>query len=120
MPEMLTKNFSRKELSCPCCNECYMDRGMLASLQDLRDKWNNSLGINSAYRCAKHNATVGGKQASRHLVGDAVDISNHNMNAHEKYEFLKLLIQTGWTGIGLHRDFFHADKRPGLPIIWYY
>lgn len=120
MPDMLTKNFSRDELACPCCKACPMDKGMLVKLQLLRDKWNHPLSINSAYRCSVHNAKVGGKQASRHLSGDAVDISNHTMNAHEKYEFLKLLIDMGWTGIGLHRDFFHIDARPGVPIIWYY
>lgn len=120
MSEMLTKNFSRDELACPCCKACPMDKGMLVKLQELRDEWGGSLSVNSAYRCAKHNTNVGGKQASRHLNGDAIDISNHNMNAYEKYKFLKLLMDMGWTGIGLHKDFFHVDTRPGVPIIWYY
>lgn len=118
---MLTKNFSVKELACKCgCGQAPMDKGFLVKLQDLRDKWGKALEINSGYRCAKHNAAIGGAQSSRHLSGDAVDIDITDMSGSEKLEFLKLIISMGWTGIGLHRSFYHVDTRPGKQLLWFY
>jgi N-acetylneuraminic acid mutarotase len=44
------------------------------------DAWVADFGasriINSAYRTPSHNAAIGGAQASRHMLGDAVDLQN--------------------------------------------
>lgn len=120
MTTMLTKNFSKAELDCPCCGQAPMDKGFLIKLQELRDKWGKPLDINSGYRCPSHNTKVGGAQGSRHLLGDACDIGITDMGGGEKYDFLKLIMSLGWTGIGLHKQFYHVDTRPGKQIIWFY
>ncbi len=115
----LTKNFSAAELRCKCgCNLTRFSPGFLDALQALRDAMGVPLPINSACRCAAHNARVGGHARSLH-VGDkpahptggtcAVDIgfpSGHPQRDR--------LISTAWLmgwSIGLNSRFVHLDRR---------
>lgn len=43
-------------------------------LQPLRDAWGKPLYINSGYRCAELNASVGGVPSSQHRKGEAADV----------------------------------------------
>ena len=43
-------------------------------LQPLRDKWGESLFINSGYRCPQLNKEVGGVPTSQHCIGQASDV----------------------------------------------
>jgi hypothetical protein len=51
------------------------------------DMWRQLYGspriINSGYRDPVHNAAVGGKPASRHMFGDAVDLQNESGTQQE-------------------------------------
>ena len=64
------KNFLREELACPCCGRYTTDDTFLCKLQSLRCLA-GMLKVNSANRCYKHNAIVGGEKSSRHLCSDA-------------------------------------------------
>lgn len=120
MSTMLTKSFSKAELDCPCCGQAPMDKGFLVKLQELRDKWTKPIKINSGYRCPTHNTKVGGAATSRHMSGDACDIDISSMNGLEKREFLELILSMDWTGVGLHKSFYHVDTRPGRKVLWFY
>ena len=63
----------------------------------------------SAYRSKYHNAKVGGAVRSRHLFGDACDLSIVNK---DKMLLEKLALEQGFTGFGYYRTFLHIDRRP--------
>lgn len=77
-------------------------------LQVIRDLLGKPITINSGYRTAAHNASVGGKSDSQHLLGKAADIVIPGMTAHEVQAFLK-----NWNGgLGSYSNFTHVDIRP--------
>ena len=53
--DKLTKNFSVKEMQCPCCGECNMDEVYMKALQDVRTACAFGFKVNSAYRCGEYN-----------------------------------------------------------------
>ena len=119
----MTKNyFSRTEEWCPCCHS-----GGL--VQDFREKLNKAREIagipfvlNSAFRCAAHNAEVGGSETSSHLAGLAVDIRCND--SRSRWIIVDALKKAGFNRIGLSKkgNFIHVDddltKEPNL--IWLY
>lgn len=109
----LTKNFSRKEFQCKCgCKKIgsspkFMDG--VKKLQQIRDKLGVPLVINSAHRCPKHNAAVGGAPQSRHKFGDAFDVAVPKGLTVDKLAALARTV--GFTGIGRYykQNFVHMD-----------
>ena len=79
-------------------------------LERLRGLIGKPLIINSAYRDPIHNALVGGAPMSRHKVGDAFDLSLHNLN---RFELAEAAAELGFTGMGKYQTFLHIDTRPG-------
>ena len=72
----LTKDFSRSEFACKCgCGFDQIDPRVVDMCQVIRDKLGAPVRINSACRCAKHNAQVGGVKGSYHTKGLAADLS---------------------------------------------
>lgn len=60
-------------------------------LVDILDELREHFGpviINSGYRCPEHNAKIGGAKASRHVVGDAVDIVVDGVKTIDVYNYL--------------------------------
>ncbi len=107
----LTKNFSKKELQCPCCGKIEMNNELLQKLQSLRDEVGFSLTINSGFRCAKHNKEVGGSPNSQHLLGKAVDISIKGLNGEQRHLLLKSAFRLEFHGVGVYSNFLHLDLR---------
>ena len=68
-----------------------------------------SLKINSAYRDPETNKRIGGARKSRHLRGDAIDISVRGMSTQERKRLIESLIAAGFKGIGVYRTAIHAD-----------
>jgi uncharacterized protein YcbK (DUF882 family) len=116
----LSKNFTSDELKCSHCGKCEMEKEFVVLLQALRDAWGKPLTILSGYRCIEHNTKVGGAKNSQHVLGKAVDISIVNMDGLQKFKLLDLIYKTGFTGIGLHKQFFHVDNRQAIPCVWFY
>lgn len=71
----ITENFSLREFQCPCCHTVMLHPKLAASLQKLREAWGKPLTVTSGYRCARHNAEVGGVPNSRHMRGLAADVA---------------------------------------------
>ena len=71
----ITENFSLREFQCPCCHTVMLHPKLAASLQKLREAWGRPLTVTSGYRCARHNAEVGGVPNSRHMRGLAADVA---------------------------------------------
>lgn len=72
----LTKDFSRREFACKCgCGFDRIDPRVVNMAQKIRDTIGESVRINSACRCRKHNAAVGGVGESYHMDGTAADLS---------------------------------------------
>lgn len=70
-------HFSAVELRCPCCRvgADKMSPNMLQMAEEIRaENGNRPMNVSSAYRCAKHNADVGGVANSHHLYGQAMDV----------------------------------------------
>jgi uncharacterized protein YcbK (DUF882 family) len=84
-----------------------------------------SLGISSAYRSPSVNAAVGGARFSRHLQGDAGDISIEGWAAGDVRALIAACIWARFGGIGLGTNksgvatFLHVDLRT-VPTVWLY
>lgn len=75
------KWFSMNEFECHC--GCRMPDNARANIVALveqvldptRERYGKPVCVNSGYRCARHNAAVGGVANSQHLKGEAADIA---------------------------------------------
>ena len=115
--------FSEKELKCSCgCNAIDMEEKFLTMLNRARQIDGKPWKINSAYRCSKHNASVGGKKTSAHLHGCAVDISAPT--SARKFAIVSAAMQAGFNRIGVGSNFVHldSDTSAGHPanVLWTY
>jgi len=69
----LSAHFRAGEFACRHCGVYRIDTRLVDSLERLRGVI-GPVAVTSGYRCAVHNARVGGAQSSRHLISDAADI----------------------------------------------
>jgi uncharacterized protein YcbK (DUF882 family) len=67
------------------------------------------LNVNSWYRPAHINNRVGGAKNSRHLFGDAVDITSNYLSPSAIYKLLDKIHMDG--GLGRYYGFVHVDFR---------
>jgi hypothetical protein len=86
------------------------------ALEKLRAELRVPISITSGFRNFATNKAVGGATKSRHLVGDAADISIGN---HDRRKLLQAAINAGFRGIGLGKTFLHVDLRPAKTV-WPY
>lgn len=118
MSDMLSKNFSRKELDCNCGCGFIPTQETIDAIQSLRDAWKKPMTITSAARCKKYNGKIGGAEKSQHVEGTAIDVS---LPVEDRYSFVKLAMEQGWHGIGVAVSFIHLDRRPGKDAaVWTY
>jgi len=87
----LTENFNLKEFECPCCNRVMIHPRLVRILQLVREHLGRPVKINSGFRCDRHNNYIGGSEFSRHLIGEAVDVTV----VSDKYakEFIDMLME---------------------------
>lgn len=110
-------------LACPCCKRCELSPELMQMLDNAREIAGVPFGINSGFRCAAHNADVGGKPSSSHLGGYAVDIATRNGPA--RMTILGGLMAAGFQRIGIAKTFIHVDMDPDKitsmgPVCWLY
>jgi uncharacterized protein YcbK (DUF882 family) len=87
---------------------------LLGALEHLRGQVGRPIVIVSGYRTLDTNRAVGGAPASRHLVGDAVDIPPGIATVDQAEA-------AGFVGIGSSGPWaIHVDVRPGPPARWTY
>lgn len=116
----LDKYFSHKEIACKCCGVAKVMDSFATELVALREAWGKLMVITSACRCNKHNQAVGGASRSFHLFDMkektgvdatiAVDVSTKNMTGADRFNFVALAMQRGWS-VGVHKSFIHIDRR---------
>lgn len=115
----LTEHFNITEFHCKgtsCnCKETLHDPALSAHLQQIREHFGKPLHITSGYRCAKHNASVGGTANSRHTKGQAADFT---ISGVESAEIARFAESIGILGIGLYDNFVHIDTREKKSF-WY-
>lgn len=74
--KQISKNFKVKEFRCKDgTDKIEIDMGLVNILQMIRNKFNCSVNINSAYRTETYNKKVGGSPTSKHLLGMACDFT---------------------------------------------
>jgi uncharacterized protein YcbK (DUF882 family) len=84
-----------------------MDKELLDMLDDVRDKFDKPIHINSGFRTPAHNEAVGGAENSSHLKGLAVDIACDN--SIDRFDLINCLLDVGFSRIGVAKTFIHAD-----------
>ena len=107
----LTKHFSRSEFACRCgCGYDGISLATVMACEAVREHFKRPVRINSGCRCEGHNTAVGGSKNSRHVAGDAADITVDKIDAAEVAAYCNHLIADNG-GIGAYPTFTHIDTR---------
>ncbi len=102
----LSTHFDREEFGCRHCGKVKVADELVVRLERLRAEVGEPLVVVSGYRCPVHNAAVGGKARSQHLLGQAVDL-------RPTYARVSQAAHVGFTGIGQRNGWAtHVDIRP--------
>jgi uncharacterized protein YcbK (DUF882 family) len=113
----LSAHFSRSEFACKCgCGFDTVDVQLLEALEAVRQFYGLPVTINSACRCAKYNAKIGGSPKSQHLIGRAADITVRGMSPTAVANYLEQTFPDRY-GIGRYSTFVHIDTR-ATPSRW--
>ena len=105
----ITKNFTEKELKCPCCGKVEMDYAYMVDLQEIRTLCAFGFKVNSGYRCDSHNAKVSKNSKNDHVKGKAVDI--HMPDRYKRAKLLKCLLNREYfKDIAIAKTFIHIGK----------
>ena len=116
-----TKNFKRHEFICKCgCGQEDISQETVKKLQKARDILGKPIYAKSGCRCAAHNAAVGGKPGSSHIVGQgrqsyAADVSLVQfgiMHSARRYDLVMALLQAGFERFGIAESYIHVDDDP--------
>jgi hypothetical protein len=103
-------NFSPSEIACRGTGQLLINVEALDALQKLRERLGKPIILTSAYRSPEHNRSkrVRGAPNSRHLNGDAFDVS---MSNHDPDHFENEARAVGFTGFGFYpkSNFMHID-----------
>lgn len=104
-------HFTARELACRCSDcggEYWHDPVFLDTLERARTVFNRPMRINSAHRCALHNARVGGAPLSQHKT-IAVDIATRGFSDVARRRLLRACQQAGFQGFGFYSSWLHVD-----------
>ena len=115
----LSPNFESTEFDCKCknktCATTEIDPKLVEYLQKIRNYFGKAVTINSAYRCDKHNKSVGGASQSKHKFGQAADIKVSGVKPLKVAQYAEFI---GIKGIGQYSNFVHIDTRTNK-FFWY-
>lgn len=114
---LVKEYFKDYELACKCGCGKMPDNISIEMLYSARIILNEPVIITSGARCESHNAGVGGRENSTHLIG-AFDTS---VQAYLEWRWIQILQFVGFNGIGFQDNtFIHADRHRIDSIIWGY
>lgn len=107
----ITANFRVREFACQDGSDpIFISDKLVNILQAIRNHFGQPVTINSGYRTANHNKSVGGSVYSQHLFGTAADIVVAGVKPDDVAAYAEtLLVNTG--GIGRYKGFTHVDVR---------
>ena len=104
----------REQGDCHCGPETAqkVSQILLEKLEELRTMIGGPIELSCAYRCAVHNAAVGGVPDSQHRLGTAADIRTPDYEFCNTPEQLAWYCeQVGFDGIGIYDWGCHVDVR---------
>jgi uncharacterized protein YcbK (DUF882 family) len=108
----LSAHFSCEELQCRCCGRLEIDSRLLDGLEALRRLAGVPVVVHAGYRCARHNAEVGGALHSEHRLGRAADIHLPGLSLQQMYDLASSVAEFAEGGIGAYdENFLHVDTR---------
>lgn len=96
-----------------------MSARLVYMLDALRGLMGKPLSINSGYRTAEHNKSVGGAPGSAHVTGEAVDIGTRGWTERERIDLVLYARKLGFTGVGIGSSFIHIDMKARVAS-WHY
>lgn len=116
----LNRFLNSNEMDCKCdysdCQYTYIEESTAFAFHQVRTFIGRSLSINSGYRCEKHNKDVGGVEASKHLIGHAVDIRipEEFLDDEDRLDYLIEMCETFFDTVILYigRRFIHCHMEP--------
>ena len=107
----LAKNFKVREFACKDGSDAvFVSPDLVDLLQKIRDRFGKPVTVHSAYRTPAYNKKVDGAAQSRHLYGQAADISISGVSPKAVADFAETLLP-GSGGIGIYSSFTHVDVR---------
>lgn len=110
----LSRNFFLREFVCRCgCEFTKVSGKLVKQLQRMRDRVGGPVNLNSGYRCARYNASIGGVSNSQHIFGCAADIVAPGLSQKTIYPHADNLFD----GVGRYASFTHVDVR-GYKARW--
>ena len=109
--KQLSRNFKVKEFASKDGSDpIFISQELVELLQKIRTHFGKPVIINSSYRTASHNKSVGGATYSQHLYGMAADIQVTGVSPKDVAAYAETLLpNTG--GIGIYSTFTHVDVR---------
>lgn len=113
------KYFKPSEWACKCgCGLDRIDMKLIRTLDLIRERFGRPIIITSGCRCEKHNATVGGRPGSAHLLGPdnythAVDILC--LAPATRFQLISLILWMGIRRIEITNKHIHIDNANNLP-----
>ena len=125
---MQSKFFKDKELECHgvTCGPCKKlpTQDLVNKLDEIREKYNKPITLTCALRCPIHNKEVKGALSSKHIAGNAADLSDPNKEIMNwilpKLEELNIWIEnpdatTNWVHIQVVP---YGSWKPGMSRIF--
>lgn len=115
---MATLNFTDEEFNCNCGCGALPSRQFQDKVQYLRTLWGKPLKVSSARRCPVYNQQVSSTGPDGPHTKDAIDFE---MSGEDVWHFVRLAMNNGFTGIGVHqrgphdKRFVHLDDLPDEP-----
>jgi hypothetical protein len=120
MPQS-SEHFSKHELACKHCGECFVEQDLLDALEAFRSVVGAPVHIHSGYRCAQHNAEIGGAKGSLHVAGRAADVSVVGKTARQLKAIAETVPRIKGFGIDDHKNYLHIDVRlSDVACLWCY
>lgn len=108
----LSEHFKVKEFACHNGSDAILISDKLVELlEKIRTYFGKPVTINSAYRPADYNASIGGAKASQHVLGTAADIVVQGVSPSRVYTYCDKINPNG--GVGKYVNFTHVDVRDG-------
>lgn len=114
----MSKYFKESELRCNCGCGFRAQPDAIEKADQLREAFGKPLNVTSSARCVEHNKAIDGAPMSKHCEGIAFDFAISN--DEERRNLVALMLQFGWSGIGVGKGFVHGDLRTGKNVMWGY
>jgi hypothetical protein len=97
----VSEHFNLKEFECPCCKRIMLEPHLVVCIEALRIAVKSKIIVNSGYRCPLHNLRIGGVSTSRHMIGQAADLSIKGSSPEKTLDLINKL--------GFQYSYYKAD-----------